>query len=70
MTVDDAIKLGVDAARSHLELVDAAHGSQIAAAFAGGLATAARNWVAEKHTARMAYELCQGLADQVVEAVR
>jgi hypothetical protein len=68
VTLEEAIQLGVDSAKSHLAIVDAAHGAAIAAAFAGGLATGARNWVAEKHSARMAYDLCQGLADQVVEA--
>lgn len=63
---DDAIKLGLSAGTNHLRIILAAHGEREAMAFAGGLVTAARNWVAEHHGARCAYDLCQGMADEAL----
>lgn len=66
MTDDAAIKLGTDAALAHLNMMLVAYGKRAAMSFAGGLAAAARNHVAEHHGARAAYDLCQGLADDVI----
>lgn len=63
---DEAIRLGHSAGSNHLCMILIAHGEREAMAFAGGLITAARNWVAKHHGARCAYDLCQGMADEVI----
>lgn len=70
LTVDEAIQLGTNISKHQLTLIESAFDQVTTAAFAGGLATGARNWVAARVSAKAAYELMQGLAGDVVEAVR
>lgn len=67
LTDDDAIDLGRKAARNHLTLIFAAYGDRAAMAFAGGMVQAACDWISERHGRRCAYDLCAGLADEVIK---
>lgn len=69
MTPYQAQQAGNAFARAHLEVIEAAHGSDIACAYANGYAWAARDYVFDKIGARAAYDQHQELADGAAMAI-
>lgn len=63
MTPYQAQQAGNAFARAHLKVIEAAHGPEIAAAYANGHAWAARDFVFETKGAIAAYDMCSELAD-------
>lgn len=66
MTTDDAILRGAQFARDHLRIIESAYGPMVTMAYAGGMASGVRNSVGQKHGRRAAYDLMQGLADDLI----
>ncbi len=67
MTLDNAEQHGLDLAKAHLMLVQAAYDKKTALMVAGAFAMAGRDWWREAYGARAAYDLCQKLADEYIE---
>lgn len=66
MTSDDAMLRGSQFVRDHLRIIEAAYGPHVAMAYAGGMASGVRNSVAEKYGRKCAWELMDGLADNLL----
>ncbi len=66
MTPDQALQAGNAFARAHLDVIEAAHGKEIALAYANGHAWAARDFVYERKGARAAYDMLSELADGAI----
>lgn len=65
MTVDQAGHAGRAFIEAHLKVIEAAYGGAVAAAYAGGMAGGARDYVLFNCGARPAFDLCYELADQI-----
>jgi L-asparaginase II len=66
MNVDQALQCGAEFTRKHLAVIEAAHGRDIAVAYAAGMSGEERNFIAARYGIRSAYDCYQGLADDLV----
>jgi hypothetical protein len=69
MTSEQAQKAGNAFARAHLQVIEAAHGPEIACAYANGIAWLARDFVFEQKGAIAAYDMMAELADGSIVSV-
>lgn len=69
MTPEQAQLAGCAFAKAHLAVIEAAYGSDVAAAYANGHAWAARDYVFEQRGARASYDMCAELADGAIVPV-
>lgn len=65
MSADQAGQAGRAFIEAHLQVIEAAYGSTVAASYAGGMAGGARDYVLFNCGARPAFDLCYELADQI-----
>jgi hypothetical protein len=63
MTPSQAQQAGCAFAKAHLDVIEAAYGTEVAAAYANGHAWAARDYVFGLKGARAAYDMMAELAD-------
>lgn len=70
MNDEEAVLRGIQFSEDNLKIVEATFGRRTAMAYAGAVACGARNYVAERHGTRAAYELVQGLADDLIYPAR
>lgn len=69
MTPEQAQLAGCAFAKAHLAVIEAAYGSDVAAAYANGHAWAARDYVFEQKGAVASYDMMQELVDAAVVSV-
>jgi len=66
MTPDELVVAGAAFAEANIKMIEDAHGDMAAMAFAGAIASAARDWAAHRFGARCAFELMTGLAEDTL----
>ena len=66
MNDEEAMCRGIQFSEDNLKIVEATFGSRTAMAYAGAVACGARNYVAERHGTKAAWDLMTGLADDIL----
>jgi len=69
MNANEAQKAGFKFAKDHLAVIEAAHGTDIASAYANGHAWAARDYVFGIKGARGSFDMCFELAEGALTPV-
>lgn len=66
MTDEEAMRRGIQFSEDNLKVIEATFGPRTAMAYAGAVACGARNYIAERHGIKAAFDLCSGLADEIL----
>lgn len=69
MTPEQAQQAGCAFAKAHLDVIEAAYGTEVAAAYANGHAWAARDYIYGLNGARAAFDAMTELADGAIVPV-